>query len=141
MDLALFVHILQIAQIKFNKKFNMKTLLIITSFFTLNTLLIDYRDSVCGSYLGQLSSFPLSKNQNTVNKTITTETVIVSKDNTDSLVIIITSKGVFKAKLYNGLVKSLSFPKLNGNFFSQDSLSFNLVFSGGPTKILFKGKK
>ena len=106
-----------------------------------NNYIIDYRDPYCATYNGILTSTTLLSNQNARTQNTFSSSVTVSKNISDSIISISTSQGIYFCKLTPSTFKSTSLPRVFGNFYSNDSISFTLIFSSGPNKISFKGKK
>ncbi len=103
-------------------------------------LLTDYRDAYVGSYTCVRNSYHLRPSES-VAKACDTINVAVSKDATDSIIIITIGGSLSKFKLKSAWL--YSYPENNshrgGKFFGGDSLALYQTNRGGGTNIV--GKK
>lgn len=123
----------------------MKTIFvyILTAFILsqINNYVIDYRDSYCATYNGTLTTTMVLNNQNTMTQTTFSSSININKHNADSTISVSTSQGIFLCKLQSNRIIPISQPRLFGSFYNTDSVSFTIIFSSGPSKMSFKGKK
>jgi hypothetical protein len=123
----------------------MKTILVIAifglSFIEFNKHTNDYRDLVCGTYSCiRIHEYP-NQNLTTTIKDTSIVTLIISKSETDSLLIINTLEGFYSFKLKDFKINSVN-PRIRfyGKF-SNDSIYLNFMPSNGPFSYKYLGRK
>ena len=105
-----------------------------------NAALTDYRDAYVGSYSCKMKCTKPEINS-APKTTFTTETLTVTKDTQDSILIISSGSILAKCKLINSKLNPYpSYNRWRGRFYASDSVDFGITL-GMVSYYGFRGKK
>ena len=104
--------------------------------------LTDYRDSYTGSYFCNRSCQRLNAPYTELTTYNDTLTIIIEKDQRDSMLQITIGQNSYRMKLNNGRINaSEPSTRYYGNFFASDSISFIVKPGLAPNSCSYRGKK
>lgn len=106
--------------------------------FTTIIIPSDYRDAYVGNYPGKVYYRYMNSEYNYVVDS-SSYTINIAKSQTDSMIVITSSSGVFNVKLINNNFKGIT-QRCYGKF-SGDSIYVNYIPSSAPMSFYYIGKK